>query len=225
MNESVVAARVAPFRSLLDDHDATLVQLALAVSSAVNGDVDVEHSLAALADAAAAVDEPTPTGIVESLFGSGRFVGDASSYHHRDNSCLDRVLERRRGMPITLSVVAIEVGRRLDVPIIGVGLPGHFVIGSGDDPDWFADPFRRGVVFGRDGCHAIAARFGQPWSDTFLEPVSTRMIITRILNNLLATSTATADTVTAAIVLQLRAEMPEFESERPTARRALHTFN
>ena len=78
------------------------------------------------------------------------FAGDGDDYHHPRNSLLHEVLARRVGMPITLSVVAIEVGRRLGVPIRGVGLPGHFVIRD-KQSGTFADPFGARCALRRGG--------------------------------------------------------------------------
>ena len=76
-----------------------------------------------------------------------RFLGDVEDYDHPDNSMLDLVLEHRRGLPILLSVVWIEVGRRVGIPIRGVGLPGHYVAGwFGDGEPILIDPFKGGIL-------------------------------------------------------------------------------
>ena len=76
-----------------------------------------------------------------------RFLGDVEDYDHPDNSMLDLVLEHRRGLPILLSVVWIEVGRRVGIPIRGVGLPGHYVAGwFGDGEPMLIDPFKGGIL-------------------------------------------------------------------------------
>jgi regulator of sirC expression with transglutaminase-like and TPR domain len=73
------------------------------------------------------------------------FAGDRERYDHPDNSMLDLVLSRCRGLPILLSVVYIEVARRAGIPLAGVGLPGHFVVGHfGSDPPLLLDPFAGG---------------------------------------------------------------------------------
>ena len=93
---------------------------------------------------------PSFDGIVDTLFASGMFGGDGDDYHDPRNSLLHEVLARRVGMPITLSVVAMEVGKRLGVPIRGVGLPGHFVIRD-KQSGTFADPFGGGVRYDEAG--------------------------------------------------------------------------
>jgi regulator of sirC expression with transglutaminase-like and TPR domain len=73
------------------------------------------------------------------------FTGNRKEYDHPDNSMLDLVLARRTGLPILLSVVYVEVARRAGIPLAGVGLPGHFVVGHfGADPPLLLDPFSRG---------------------------------------------------------------------------------
>jgi regulator of sirC expression with transglutaminase-like and TPR domain len=99
---------------------------------------------------------------------------------------LDVVLDRRRGIPITLSIIVLEVGRRLDIPVQGVGMPGHFLVRDAKDDDVFVDPFHR-VQLDRAGCetlfaklHGAKARF----EPRFLEPVGPRATMARMLTNL-----------------------------------------
>lgn len=74
------------------------------------------------------------------------FLGDREQYDAPQNSMLDLVLARRRGLPILLSVVYIEVARRAGIELAGVGLPGHFVVGHfGTYPRLLLDPFAGGV--------------------------------------------------------------------------------
>jgi len=87
------------------------------------------------------------------LFGRGRFSGNRRDYYDPRNSLLDQVLERQLGIPITLAIVAMEVGRRLGVPLSGVGMPGHFLVGS--DGSYF-DPFHQG----RDAGCQVPGRLG-----------------------------------------------------------------
>ena len=103
------------------------------------------------------------------------FAGDRHNYDHPDNSMLDLVLARRRGLPILLSVVYSEVARRAGIPLAGVGLPGHFVVAHfGADPPVLLDPFDRGRVLSG----AVA--------DVLLRPWQPREIAMRMLNNLVA---------------------------------------
>lgn len=116
------------------------------------------------------------------------FVGNESDYYDPDNSYLNRVLDRRLGLPISLSIIWIEVGRRLKWPVAGVGFPGHFLVRF-DDPERFviADPFGGGRTLTPADCESLLCQYFErdvELSDSFLAPVDTRAILTRLLNNL-----------------------------------------
>lgn len=148
--------------------------------------LDVDEQLARLDALAEGCPEPTLDGLIRNLFKEHGFQGDTEDYGHPRNSLLDSVLDRRRGIPITLSVVALEVARRLRIPLDGVGMPGHFLMRDRVDPNVFIDPFWR-VQLDREGCqklfravHGESARF----DEGFLDPVDNRATIARILTNL-----------------------------------------
>jgi regulator of sirC expression with transglutaminase-like and TPR domain len=95
-------------------------------------------------------------------------------------------------MPISLSMIAIEVGRRAGVPILGIGTPGHFVVRDARS-DVYADPFGGGVIYDRDGIVDLCRRrTGAPTiPSSALAPVSARQIMVRVVNNLTASLTRT----------------------------------
>ncbi len=122
------------------------------------------------------------------LFQGWRFRGNETDFHDPRNSFLNDVLTRRAGIPITLSVVYMEVARRLARPVSGVGLPGHFLVRY-DDAGYsvFLDPFHAGRTLSAADCHELARSLAG--ADTTadpaaLAPVSTRYILVRMLNNL-----------------------------------------
>jgi regulator of sirC expression with transglutaminase-like and TPR domain len=119
----------------------------------------------------------------EYLFGEAGFQGNQEDYYNPDNSCLNRVLETRRGIPITLSVIYIEVARRLSKQVSGVGLPGHFLVRY-DDPIYAAilDPFHGGGVVDMDRCCQLAQM--ESLAAGMLLPVDRRHIAMRMINNL-----------------------------------------
>ena len=90
------------------------------------------------------------------------FRGNTENYNDPRNSFFNDVLERRVGIPITLSTVYLEVARRLPFPIVGVGLPGHFLVKYSDRAqEVFLDPFNRGEILTRDDCsQRLAQIFG-----------------------------------------------------------------
>lgn len=168
---------------------------------------------------------PSFEGVIFGLFGSGLFEGDVDAYHAVDNSLLHRVLERRRGMPITLSVVALEVGRRLGVPMYGVGLPGHFVVRDATR-ELYGDPFA-GTILDRPGLERMwSERTGRTHlAAEFVVPVDHRSIVLRILNNLRASLGADPEPFEAAAIARLRSAFPELAAEEGERRRLLRHFN
>lgn len=122
------------------------------------------------------------------LFEEEGFAGNTAEYEDPRNSYLNEVLDRRTGIPITLSVVAMEVAQRAGVPAEGVGLPGHFIARIGRLPDaTLIDPFHGGVELTVEDCQARLDRIfaGQ----VRLEPEmlvawSPRRMLSRILRNL-----------------------------------------
>jgi regulator of sirC expression with transglutaminase-like and TPR domain len=116
------------------------------------------------------------------------FHGAAQSYYDPRNSYLNEVLDRRVGIPITLAVVYLEIGWRLGLPLEGVGLPGHFIVGwSGPQGRRFIDPFDNGRELDEVACEerlrtimGSRVKLDPDW----LRPVSRRYILIRILNNL-----------------------------------------
>jgi regulator of sirC expression with transglutaminase-like and TPR domain len=122
------------------------------------------------------------------LFDELGFRGNHEDYYDPRNSCLDYVLTERAGIPITLSLVYLEVARRLAKPVYGVGMPGHFLVQYDDGTfSTFIDPFHSGQLLAADDCFRVARRMTgaelQP-DPAFLQPVSKRQILLRMLNNL-----------------------------------------
>ena len=124
---------VEPFATLASAPDPLLDELALAMAGDLR-EVDADGALAKLDDLAAQL-APAADGapaaevevLRELLARRHGFSGDREEYDHPDNSMLDLVLERRKGLPILLSTVYVEVARRAGIAVAGVGLPGHFV--------------------------------------------------------------------------------------------------
>jgi regulator of sirC expression with transglutaminase-like and TPR domain len=95
----------------------------------------------------------------EFLFAEEGFRGNSDDYYDPRNSCLNDVLARKRGIPITLAIVMMEVGARVGLRILGVGLPGHFVVSARVGADSvLLDPFSGGAVLTLEGAHKVVAR-------------------------------------------------------------------
>src|SRR5262245_26417260 len=116
--------------------------------------------LDALAASAAAVTqglapEEATIALVEHLFNKEGFRGNEDNYYDPRNSYLNEVLDRRLGIPITLALVAMEVARRLRLPLVGVGLPGHFVLRYSSRGELIFDPFRGGRRLTLEDCREL----------------------------------------------------------------------
>jgi len=187
------------------DDEIPLAEAALLIA-AHDHPVDVAEQLARLDDLAR-VAPSTVERLAEFLFVEHGFAGNDVDYADPRNSFLDDVLRRRLGIPITLSVLMMEVGRRRGLPLHGVGMPGHFLVGA--EPGTFIDAFHDGEILDEAGCRDRFERLqpGAPWHPAYLAPVSSRAILVRMLANLVHTyvERAPADAVWA---LQLRLAVP-----------------
>jgi regulator of sirC expression with transglutaminase-like and TPR domain len=194
------------FADLAVTTDPRLDLLALALAREFR-DVDTERALATLdslgAELARTAGETTgrPAETARAcsmLLGEQHgFAGNRENYDDPDNSMLDLVLARRRGLPILLSVVYIEVARRADIPIRGVGSPGHFVVAHfGADPPLLLDPFDRGAVI------------GPVTPEEALRPARAHEIAMRMLNNLVGSYQRRADLTAAIRAATMRLALP-----------------
>lgn len=229
MDRDDVTGAIAAFTSLIgrSGADLPLDRAALTLAAVLRPGLDVEHSLAVLDVLAASCPVGDRDGIVAALFGSKRFTGDRSTYSDWRNSCLDHVLETSRGIPITLSVLLIEVARRRGIELVGIGMPAHFLVGDRQDPEWFVDPFNGGRTLDRAGCEAQLrdlTRGQVPWHPSHLDPAPTRAIIVRMLNNLRAGFDQRGDRVRLALVMRMWMAMPDL-GEDAAAVRALAVLN
>jgi regulator of sirC expression with transglutaminase-like and TPR domain len=163
-----------------------------------DGEVDVAQYLAELDrladDAREARDElmdrtfASARAVTRVLFVERGFRGNADDYYDPRNSFLHQVLDRRVGIPISLSVLYMEVARRIGLQVNGVGFPGHFLIRAHDgDRAVVIDPFNGGAVLGKDDLQALLTRAAGPEAKlepALLAPVTKPQILTRMLVNL-----------------------------------------
>ena len=163
--------------------------------------------------------------VLHRLFGHAGLRGNVHDYGDPRNSYLHQVLRRGTGIPITLSVVAIEVGRRVGLPIRGIGLPAHFVI---ECEGRFANPFRGPLLYGPDEIEGVwqrATGIQQTLDPRLLSPVAPRSIVIRMLNNLKNTFVAMDDPVPLRTLARLREAFPELAAERAEHARWLRHWN
>ena len=122
------------------------------------------------------------------LFEEHGFRGNRENYFDPRNSFLNEVLERKTGIPITLSVLYMEVAQRIGLSLEGVGFPGHFLVRClGDDEEVVLDPFNRGEIRSRESLEEMLDKvYGRemPLDPSFLRPITNKQILRRMLNNL-----------------------------------------
>jgi regulator of sirC expression with transglutaminase-like and TPR domain len=191
------------FRRLTEvgEDDVAVVPAALAMSEILQGGrswAGADACLRRLEDAAEHVvppgrDPAATARAVMGLLAREGFSGDEQSYEDPRNSFLDRVLERRRGLPITLSVLAVHLGRHAGVPLHGIGFPGHFLVGMRlrDAEPIVLDPFRGGQQLQAPELDQLLARATgrkvardqERWRE-HLRPASGRDVVVRMLRNL-----------------------------------------
>ncbi len=122
------------------------------------------------------------------LFEEEGFRGNQEQYYDPQNSFLNRVLERKLGIPITLSLVYCEVGRRAGFPVHGIALPGHFITSLGHAAGTlYVDPFNQGEVLTEEECREmVQVRYGpEAAADaSWTTPAPKKLILKRLLRNL-----------------------------------------
>lgn len=160
-------------------------------------------------------------GLCRYLFEELELTGNTQRYDDPRNSFLNEVLDRRLGLPITLSILTMEVGRRAGVPIVGIGMPAHFVVRHEADPQVYMDPFAGGEILTAKGCrdrfHEIVGD-DVPFDPAWLTPVAPLDIIGRVLANLKDVYTQKTQWQNVEWVVRARLSIP---SSDPLERRDL----
>lgn len=212
------SAQFAQLIAECDDKAAALPldRACLLISAVFDPSVNVERYLSQLdafagrasATAAKSGSYAIIGSVLRTLFVVGEFRGNANSYDEPENSLLAAVIERRIGIPITLSIVLMEVGRRLGLPLHGVGLPGHFVVQFPDPSSrLYIDAYNGGAILDVAQCVALFDRVYQgrlSWRDSFLAPLSHRAILKRVLLNLKNSLSQAKNYPAALAAIQLR---------------------
>jgi regulator of sirC expression with transglutaminase-like and TPR domain len=123
--------------------------------------------------------------INEFLFEQLGFSGNEEDYYDPENSYLNRVLDRRTGNPISLSLVYIFVARRLKLPVAGIGLPGHFLARfQSARGEFYIDAFNKGKLLTKADCIKYLLQSHLSLEESYLWPVSARRVLLRICANL-----------------------------------------
>ena len=166
------------------------------------------------------------------LFQKNGYRGNRDQYFDPKNSFLNDVIDRRTGIPITLSVLYLEVARRIGLQLRGVGFPGHFLVKYLDqDQEIVIDPFNGGDIKTPDSLRQfLNGLYGStvPWTDRLLEAVTKRQILRRMLNNLKFIYLKQRDYVKALTALDrmmiAEPNLPEDLRERGAVYQALEYF-
>lgn len=177
------------------DQDINLANGALTIAKITYPNLDIPHYLDQLDRMAAALTTPLTTlkpiehleRLNHYLFGKLGFKGNQIEYDDPRNSYLNEVIDRRLGIPITLSIVYLTLGQKLDLPLAGISFPMHFLVKYDTSAEpLFVDPFMEGIILQQTD---IAERLRQVNKDpkalgTFLKTASTKQILARMLRNL-----------------------------------------
>lgn len=197
-NLEVVDAFAALVGPSIEDENIDLVRAALTIARTEYPDLNISYYVERIdrlaQRAGSLVSEPgdvseTVAALNQTLFQENGIKGNREDYYDPRNSYLNEVLDRRLGIPITLALIYMEVGRRLGFPLFGVGMPGHFLLKHYDidGRETLIDCFNGGDILSQQDCQR---RLDEIYSGQmtlrpeFLFAVSRRQMLTRILNNL-----------------------------------------
>jgi regulator of sirC expression with transglutaminase-like and TPR domain len=182
----------------------------LLIAAHAEPELDIDAEQGRLDELAARVTEPTVDGLRHLLFDDLGFSGDRDTYYAADNSLLPRVLDRRLGIPLSLSLLTIEVGRRCGVEVEGIGMPGHYLVRPVGEPSRFLDVYDGGRELDVEGCHALFERVqaGVPWDERYLRPDAPWARVSRTLGNLAAAYRRAGDRQALCWTLELSLLLP-----------------
>jgi regulator of sirC expression with transglutaminase-like and TPR domain len=179
------------------DETIDLERAALYIALEEYPDLDVDTYIHALDGMAATIKERLPAEfyplkilktIQQYLYDDLGYAGNRAEYYDPRNSFLNQVLDRRTGIPITLSIVYLAIARRINFPMIGINMPGHFLIRPiADDLEIFVDPFHGGEILFWQDCEELLVKvFDHPvqLKPEYLAAVSNRQLLGRLLTNL-----------------------------------------
>ncbi|MCH7714491.1 MAG: transglutaminase family protein [Chloroflexi bacterium] len=216
------------------DEEIDVARAAFLIAATEFPDLDVDGQVRLLDSLAAGASRRLGDGqdnlfclntLAEYLFDEVGFSGNQEDYYDPDNSYLNQVLSRRLGIPITLSLICSEVGKRIGIPLVGIGMPGHFLLRHQNEGDLFLDPFHRGILLSVNECAQRlneVARGEIAWDPVFLTPVGNRDFVARILRNLKGIYLNGADHVRAIRIMDLLVAFLPAEARERRDRGLLH---
>ena len=181
-----------------EDEEINLAEAALLIARTEYPELDLPKHLARLESMAGQIttdpgrsDIGNILALNEFLFEREKFSGNEDEYDDPRNSFLNDVLDRKKGIPITLSLVYMELARRNGLPVWGVSFPGHFLVKyAADSGEIIIDPFNQGAVMTRQDCdERLKSNFGEDaeFRSEFLDAATNKQILSRMINNLKGT--------------------------------------
>jgi regulator of sirC expression with transglutaminase-like and TPR domain len=193
---------LARFRTEIDraDREINLSKAALYIAQLEYPDLDIDRYLGILTVMAEEVAQRLPTSryplkviqtINQYLYTDLNFCGNDDDYYNPKNSFLNDVIDRQTGIPITLALVYLEIAKQINFPMVGIGMPGHFLIRPNfEDSEIFVDAFDRGEILFVEDCRQKLINIYQQDMPSLppeiLQPVTNRQFLIRMLNNLQA---------------------------------------
>jgi len=180
---------------LLDDQDINLEEACFILVNFVYPDIEIskykdklDEMSDNLKDKIKNLEDPLMIikKINQYLFLAEGFKGNKADYFNAENSFINKVLDNKTGIPITLSIIYLLITKRLNLPFYGVGMPGHFIIKYyKDDLEIFLDPFHGGKILSKTDCINFLVFSGYGFTDRFLEKSSNKEIFKRMIRNIL----------------------------------------
>ncbi len=195
--ETLIARNAFSRLAALDESVFPLDRMALTIGLEEYPKLDIDSYLRKLDTFAARIEvlaghDRSPNGLLECLneilFVQEALRGNSDDYYDPRNSYLNEVLDRKLGIPISLSVIYIEVARRLNFELHGVGFPGHFLVKcNANDREMLIDPFSNGKALTVEDCQELLDRVyggSVPVQPAFVQPMEKKSIVARMLFNL-----------------------------------------
>jgi len=178
----------------LEDKSIDLMEAALCVAAVMNPDIDIKKTrldLKRLAETARfqlkykGDTEDMAKRLCQYIHQDQGFIGNNEDFYDPRNSFLDQVLERRQGIPITMALVYIHIGRAIGLDIRGLGFPGHFLVKATGESEVVIDPFA-GAILSQEDCYKRLEKALHPTEllPAYMRPISAKNILARILSNL-----------------------------------------
>lgn len=193
-----------------DERTIAIDEAALVVASQFHSGLEVDGWLRHI-DQLAFDCERSLDSIRHRVFVELGFRGNTCGYYDQDNSCLDTVLDRRLGIPITLSIVLMAVGQRVGRSMLGVGMPGHFLLYDVESGTYI-DAFNSGALLDEADCQLLFTQLHGTeahWHQSMLTPLGPRAIIRRMLTNLAQIAVLERDHRSRIIATRLRSLLPD----------------